>query len=58
MLARFLGCESSDVTIGFVTVDGRAVIRDPDESLADRHLILEAVTIDETTDLEALLADG
>jgi hypothetical protein len=58
VLARFLGCEFSDVTIGFVTLDGWCVIRDPKEPPADRHLILEAITIDATTDLEALLADG
>ena len=58
MLARFLGCEFSDLTIGFVTLDGWCVIRDPKEPAADRHLILEAITIDAAIDLEALLADG
>jgi len=43
--------------IGFVTIDGWCVIRDPDESAADRHLILEAITIDEEMNLQALLAD-
>jgi len=44
--------------LGFVTLDGWCVIRDPQEPAADRHLILEAIAIDDSIELEALLADG
>ena len=58
VLAKFLGCKTTDLTIGFVTIDGWCVIHDPKEPVADRHLILEPLTVHESTDLEALLADG
>jgi hypothetical protein len=58
LLAKFLRCKFSDLTIGFVTVDGWCVIRDPEAPPADRHLVLEPITIDGTTDLEALLSDS
>ena len=58
VLAKFIGCELSDLTISFVTLDGWAVIHHPEEPPADRYLILEPSTIHNTMDLEALLADG
>lgn len=57
LLAKFIGCEHTELTVGFVTLDGWCVIRTPEEPPADRHLILEPATVDRTINLWMLLAE-
>jgi hypothetical protein len=42
VVARFLKCDYHDITIGFVTVAGFAVIGDPDKAPADDHAVFES----------------
>ena len=46
LLARFLRCDSDEITVGFVTVDGWAVVADPAEPRCDRYVILESTPLD------------
>lgn len=46
LLARFLRCEHTELTVGFVTVDEWCVAADPDEPRSDHFAILEAPSCD------------
>ncbi len=41
VLARFLRCEHTELTVGFVTIDGWCVVGDPDEPRGEPYVILE-----------------
>lgn len=46
VVARFLECSHTDITVGFVTVDGWALVADPEEERAQSWAILEAPSTD------------
>ena len=56
-----LGLTSSSIGIVAASemgVKSVSIVHSTKEAPADRHLILEAITINDTADLEALLADA
>jgi hypothetical protein len=46
VLARFLRCDYHDITVGFVTVDGWAIVADPEEARCARYVILPSPPAD------------
>jgi len=42
LLARFLGCAHTELTVGVVTVDGWCLAANPDEPRSDQFAILDA----------------
>ncbi len=57
LVARFLGCETTDLTVGFVTVDSWCIVRSPDELPPDRQAIVDTGAV-MTTDALVATLDG
>lgn len=56
LLAKFLRCDYHDITVGFVTVEGWAVVADPEDARCTRHTFLTHAPADARAGSELIAA--